>query len=453
MFIVNVYYVLIMRGKFMTGIAVALSIFAFLPASGKNPTISKLTPEEIAQENLKKKHVVIFAGEGEKAPSDSIADMIEMFYVDQFRSFQDPLSPCFMLMSKDARLAMGIGGMVRMRGWADYAGAVPANAFKPSLIPVPENPLYRKGFKGTPAGTGLFMRIIGRNVKGYNVQAYIFGQFSGYDNIDFKLKQAWVSINDWTIGYAPVTFSDVAAEPPMIDGGGANGATSTSAMLVRWLHDFGKHWQVAASLEVPQQSIATDNVSTANQTPWLPDLAGYGQIGFGHNQHVRLGAMMRILSYRDLISQTNHDILGWGLQLSGLVNILPNFTAFFTTNGGQGYQSHVADLVIGPYDLVADPKTDGKLYAPWTASANLGFKYYITQKWMASASAGQVRYFARNGVAGTEYKYGQYLNVNLYFNPTERVQAGIEWLIGDRHNFNHQEGVAHRIDFLFQFAF
>ncbi len=435
------------------GMLAAICLPGFAENPSKESDKKAVTPEERRIEEMKKQHVIVFAGNGEQAHADSVAEAIEMFYVDQFRSFQDPTAPCFMFMSKDAKLALGIGGVVRMRAWADYDGAVPANAFMPSLIPVPKNPLYRKDFKGTPAGCGLFLKMVGRNVLGYNVQAYVFGQFSGYNNIDFKLKKAYFTVNDWTIGYATTTFSDVDAEAPIIDGGGSNGKTSLSAMLIRWLHDFNKHWSMAASLEVPQTYIDADNVNTKSLSPWVPDLAAYLQYGLGHGAHIRLGAMARLLSYRDLLMEKNEDVFGWGAQLSGLINITPMFQFYFTVNGGQGYASHVGDLTVGNYDLVADPGHEGKLYAPWTGTASAGVKYFFSDKVFTSASVGQVRYFARNGVAGTEYKYGRYGNINVYYQPTPRLQAGVEWIIGDRHNFNHEHASAHRFDFMFQFAF
>ena len=48
--------------------------------------------------------------------ADSIRHIIDMFYYDQLRNFSDPAAPYFLFMSKDATLAMGIGGCVRMRG-------------------------------------------------------------------------------------------------------------------------------------------------------------------------------------------------------------------------------------------------------------------------------------------------------------------------------------------------
>ena len=63
--------------------------------------------------------------------TDSIKALIEDFYYDQFRHFQDPDAPYFLFMSKDANLAMGIGGCVRMRGYYDWDGAIPASGFAP----------------------------------------------------------------------------------------------------------------------------------------------------------------------------------------------------------------------------------------------------------------------------------------------------------------------------------
>lgn len=55
-------------------------------------------------------------------------------YQDQFRHFQDPEAPYFMFMSKDSRLAMGMGGTVRMRSYFDWGGAIAQPPFAPALF-------------------------------------------------------------------------------------------------------------------------------------------------------------------------------------------------------------------------------------------------------------------------------------------------------------------------------
>ena len=201
-------------------------------------SMSSMTPEEISQAKMKQEHKVVFVGDGPRAPQDSVMRMINMYYIDQFHHFKDPLAPYFLLMSKDANLSMGVGGAVRMRGWADFDGAIQANGFCPYLIPVPANPELRRRIGGTPGGTSLFFRVIGFNTIVKDFNAYIQCDFSGLDNVGFKLKKAYVTMQDWTVGYATTTFSDPAAEVPTIDGAGPNGKASRTAMLVRWMHTF-----------------------------------------------------------------------------------------------------------------------------------------------------------------------------------------------------------------------
>lgn len=157
--------------------------------------------------------------------------MINMFYYDQFRHFQDPLAPYFMLMSKTHQYAMGIGGVVRMRGWYDWNGAMSNSAFIPYDIKIPGDPTRKHWTGSTPAGTALFFSVFGRHTKFGRYQLYIEANFNGYGSRDFKLKKAYATVGDWTLGYTNSTFSDPAAQPPTVDGQGPNSETSDTNVL------------------------------------------------------------------------------------------------------------------------------------------------------------------------------------------------------------------------------
>ena len=79
-------------------------------------------------DSLKQQHKFIMI-DGERPSDDSLRTVLDRFYLDQFRSFQDPAAPYFLFMSRDSQLAMGIGGCVRLRGWYDWGGAIPSNCF------------------------------------------------------------------------------------------------------------------------------------------------------------------------------------------------------------------------------------------------------------------------------------------------------------------------------------
>ena len=113
-------------------------------------------------DSLQRSHRITFLGDGTVPHQDSVRAILDRFYIDQFRHFQDPRAPYFLFMSKDSKFAMGIGGVVRMRGWYDWGGVIPYNGFIPQAISVPRNDIARRKISTTPAGTALYFRVIGR---------------------------------------------------------------------------------------------------------------------------------------------------------------------------------------------------------------------------------------------------------------------------------------------------
>ena len=413
------------------------------------------TAEEIKTAKLKESHKIVYVGAQDEpiASQDSILHLVNSFYVDQYRHFQDPLAPYFLLMSKDAKLAMGIGGAVRMRAWYDFNGSMPVNGFVPYMIPVPKDPSQRRKLGGTPAGTAIFMRVIGRNRVLGDIVGYVQGNFQG-DSHTFKLKKAYAQFKSFTIGYAPSAIQDADAEVPTIDGARQNGLCSTTRMQVRWDHSFkNSAWSMAASIEMPSSQSDCDGEMTKEISDWFPDLLAFAQYNLPHSGHLRLTGMFRVLPYRDLVVGKNRNRIGWGVQLSGVAYPVNRLTLYMVANTGQGYESTMGDLSIGNFDLVADDSTPGRLYAPLSMGLNVGAKYNFLPNLYAGLALGQAHYYPKYTVKGDSYKYGLYGAVNLFYEPTPRMQVGIEYLIGARHNFNHEHASANRIDALFQFSF
>lgn len=294
----------IKKRSWITGIiAIALSIVCY----GQSMT-------DIALDSALNSHKIIYFGSGEEPPMDSTINVMRIFYEDQFRHFQDPMAPYFMFMSKDNNLAMGVGGLVRMRGYFDWGGSVPSAGFAPYNIPMHKDPTKDKNFATTPGGTALFFRVLGMNKHIGQYQLYIEANFNGYQARDFHLKKAYGQINDFTIGYAPSTFGDSKALPPSVDASGPNAKMSATAVLVRWMHEFkNKKWTLAASVETPSNKISVTEGVTAKVNQYIPDIAAFGQYQWAKSGHVRLSGILRTHPYRDLLQQKNHNVLGWGL--------------------------------------------------------------------------------------------------------------------------------------------
>ena len=411
-------------------------------------------------DSLKSSHKVITFGEQSpgkgvgQAYADSVRQLVDKFYFDQFRHFQDPAAPYFLFMSKDAQLAMGIGGCVRMRGYYDWGGAVNASGFAPYLISMNPVPRHDRTFGTTPAGSSLFFRVIGQNKKLGDYQLYIEANFNGYKGRDFHLKKAYAIINDWTIGYANSTFSDPAAVPPTVDAQGPNNKVSPTNVLVRWLKPIGKRWSVALSAETPSSNITEEDAVCESVDDWMPDFAAFVQYAWSQTAHVRFAGILRTLPYRDMVEGRNHNKAGWGLQLSTVLHPTCQITFYGSVNGGKGYESLGGDLQIGNYDLIPDPARPGTMYAPAAVAWNVGLQYNFTPSLFVSANYSQSHYMLLGAdMAPDEYKTGRMIAANVFWNLTARIQVGAEFDMGQRVNHDGASRWARRVGAMAQFSF
>ena len=388
-----------------------------------------------------------------KAYIDSIRHKISVFYYDQFRHFSDPAAPYFLFLSKDSKLAMGIGGAVRMRAYYDWDGAIPSSGFAPYLIPMDPQPEHKRHFDTTPSGTCLFFRVIGSNKALGEYQLYIEADFTGYQGRDFKLKKAYAMINDFTVGYAPSTFSDPAAVPPMVDAQGPANKYTPTAVLLRYMPVVRDKWVFAVSAETPSRSIAVDETLSSKVDNWMPDFATFIQYQWQRGQHIRLSGIVRTLSYRNLVEQRNRNVAGWGIMLSSVSHPAPPLTLYLTANYGKGYAGLGSDLLIGNYDLVGSPDTPGRMYAPASYGWCAGVQYNFLPSLFVSASASQTRYLPDRPISPDEYRYGLMSAVNVFWNMTPRMQVGAEFDWGMRHNFSGARQSAHRVGAMCMFSF
>lgn len=411
------------------------------------------------KEALLRDHKIIYIdGRPESADSqshqDSIRDVVENFFYDQFQSFSDPAAPYFLFMGRNAELAMGIGGCVRIRGWYDIDAAIPANSFTPYLIPMVKDPANNSRIGATPAGSTLFFRVIGKNKAIGNYQLYIEANFNGYGGTDFHLKKAYAQLNNVTVGYASSTFSDPAALPPTVDANGPSNKISPTSVLVRWMNTYKSRWSVAASVEIPKNAAITTvsgKIGKASQT--VPDFAAFLQYSWGKSEHVRLAALARSLPYENLISHERHHKFGWGLQLSTLAHPISRVTLYGTVNCGQGHESTAGDLQAGNYDLVPSPGDPLDMYAPFSIGWCIGAQYNFRPNLFASVSYSDSRYLPRNPREDSEYRYGTILSANVFWNLTPRIQAGFEFDTGVRKNWGGASRRADRLGIMAQFSF
>lgn len=436
----------------------SLPAMAIKPADTLSITPGKSLPDSLIQAKVASTKIVYLDGRPQDQPTlqsdrDSIFRVIRTFYYDQFRHFQDPDAPYFLFMSKEAGLSMGIGGSVRMRAFYDWNGAVPTPSFAPYTIPIPANPLSMKRFAATPAGTGLFFRVIGYNRKIGTYQLYIETDFTGYLSRGLNLKKAYATVRDFTVGYATSTFSDPAAQPVVIDAAGNNNKFSNTSVLVRYMPCFRNRWYIGVSLETPATAVDQSTTLAKPCSEWLPDASALVQYQWAPGQHIRFSGIVRSLTYRDMNTNENHNLAGWGINLSSVAHPLHWLTTYANFTTGRGIAGLGGDMQYGHYDLLADPSDATRLYTPLTIGWSIGLQYNIRHDFFVSLAASQTHLSTRKGTPGDEYKNGTFACANAFWNILPRLAVAAELDFGRRANFSGVARNAWRANVMCSFSF
>lgn len=442
----------------LAALVCSLPCLAVKPADAFSTTPGTSLPDSLIRTKAVSTKIVYLDGkptdnETLRSDRDSIFRVISSFYYDQFRHFQDPDAPYFLFMSKEAGLSMGIGGNVRMRAYYDWNGAVPTPSFAPYTIPIPANPLSMKHFATTPAGTGLFFRVIGYNKRIGTYQLYLETDFTGYQSRGLNLKKAYANVRDFTVGYATSTFSDPAAQPIVIDAAGNNNKFSSTSVLVRYMPCFRKRWFVGVSLETPATAVDQTTTQAKGCSEWLPDASALVQYQWAPGQHVRLSGIVRSLSYRDLQTGRNHDLAGWGINFSSVAHPASWLTTYANFTTGRGIAGLGGDMQYGRYDLLADPGNGAVLYTPLTIGWSVGLQYNIRHDLFVSLAASQMHLSVRKGSSADEYKNGTFACANAFWNILPRLAVAAELDYGRRENISGVARNAWRTNVMCSFSF
>ena len=382
-------------------------------------------------------------------------EIIRKMYEENGRHFQDPRAPRFLFMDRKGKVALGIGGYVKGTMSMDMGGISNNLDFVTADIPAPSQPDMRNQFQMDASTSRLFLKLVGANTAVGDFTVYVESDFRGKDGhqYDLRLRQAYIRFWRLLFGKTRSTFADGAASPPTIDFEGPSGSVSKKNTMIQYKHQIDKHWSLAASIESPSESYTVTKDQSTGIKQRIPDIPAYLQYQWdGGQSHIRLSGLFRALSYRNLISAENKYAIGWAAQLSGMIAFSPRITLYYQAAYGRGYADYLNDLDGSGYDLIPDGN-DGKLMAPYALGIVSGIQYNISKNFFVSTSFSQCRLYDQASLDGSAYKYGQYMVANAFYSPFSNCQVGLEYLYGNRHNFDRTSGNAHRINAMIQYNF
>lgn len=393
---------------------------------------------------------IIVHGDIEKTDKDVMA----VFYTRENLAPNDPDAPRFLFLDRDGKIAFGIGGQVYATASYDMRGAVNSGGFATYDIPVPADPAQRSRLGADLSHSSLFLKLVGKTSKFGMFNAYIQANFTGGDGgYGFKLKQAYVSLDHFTVGLTNSTFIDPATQAPTIDPEGPSGQISDKNVLFRYVTPSCKGFSGALSVELPHASY-TVNDYTESLSPRVPDIPAYVQYSWAPGQHLRISGIFRDLAYRDLKTSKNMLVPGYGVMASTVTNLdsYGLFSFFGHIAFGKGIGQYINDLGGNGYDLVYNEKA-GRMEAPEMMGWTAGLIFNATSKLQFTGSFSRAQVYGVSHLGEDSYRYGQYLDINAFYSFDANMKIGAEYDRGWRCDFNGETGTANRLNILFQYSF
>lgn len=375
-------------------------------------------------------------------------------------SYNLPSLPRFAIFGKEGKFYLGIGGQVKATvGW-DFGDVIDnPNTFTTSAIPMNPDPGNGAKFQISGQQTGMFVNFVALPGNENQIGAYLSFNLID-DNYYPNLQNAYLTWRGLKAGFGFSLFTDVAAVPPTIDYEGPNAATAIPTTILNYEHSFGKEnkWKAGVGLELPQNSYTTTEFTkTVNQR--VPDIPMYLQYSWDENSGwLRFSGIIRNLIYRDLVSGKNKNKIGWGVKMSGYTPVVGGLSAYYQAVFGKGVASYIQDLNGLNLDLIPNASNEAVLDPVKVWGAYVGLQYQFSPKVMATATYSHVRTYAEKYHSGStpwmqQYRYGQYLVGNVFYNVNSILSTGIEYIWGRRVDMSGNQHHDNRIQAMIQVAF
>ena len=374
--------------------------------------------------------------------------------------------PRFALIGKDHKFYVGLGANAMLVGDYDWGHPLDnANKFIPGDIPMAIEPGNGGQFLLSAAQSDFYLNFVALPGSANQLGIFVDINFMA-GNQSPALHHAYLKYRGITAGHTVSIFTDLGAKPASIDYQGPNALTFMGHPNISYTGKFGKDkaWSAAIGLDLPEYSgTYSSGVVNGEETAYtrkvnqrIPDIPVYLQRSWLNGKgYLRASAIFRTLSYRDVVLNKNHNVLGWGVKLSGKTPVCCGLSAMWEGVYGKGVSSYIQDLSDRGMDLMPTPDENGKLSAvpAWAAYGTL--QYQICPKVFVNATYSHVRTYAKNWDStewGPTYKWAQYVTANCFWKINSFTQFGIEYLYGRKMDHNGLQAHDNRLSLMLKLS-
>lgn len=280
------------------------------------------------------------------------------------------------------------------------------------------------------------------NVEGAEVGGKLESDFAG-TNDSFRIRQAYLTYENWLIGQTQSNFLSNHA-PFMIDFSTNVGGGTTRLPMVRYGFDLTPATQLFLAAEKPNSSAAAIKSSVPTLTAKL-----------AHNFDDKKGnasARALVEVYKD--EDINKRKAGWGLAAGTTYQVLDPLKATLDVS----YTKGVNGILYGTNadSAFVDDENDRNIEQNEIWAVQTGLTYSILPTLKTSIGYGALfadkdsDYADLNATANKEVQQAW---LNLVYSPVKPLEFGVEYVNGERKDFNNDKFKDNRIGLMSKYSF
>lgn len=263
-----------------------------------------------------------------------------------------------------------------------------------------------------------------------------------------RMRQAYVTIDNWLLGQAWSTFQDVSALPDNLDFiGPTEGTVFIRQPMIRYTRG---PWQIA--LEQPETEIT--GPTGARLLPG-DDVAPDVVVRYNHKRdwgHVTLAGLARAIHIEDDIipGAVSDTAIGYGVSASGKIKVGKRDDVRFMATYGDGIGRYIGVNIVNDAAI----NSVGELSTIQTLSGFASYRHFWAPKLRSNLTGG---YFKADnpvtltGGGVTDEVFS--VHANLIYTPVDKIDVGIEYIYARRSLENGLNGNMNRVQFSTKYSF
>ena len=374
------------------------------------------------------------------------------------KGFKQVAMPSAIFADKHNNFSFAIGGDVALRAAYSFDRTINNIDVVPYDVPMTLTPADKQEIRMDATTSRLFLRGIANTEKLGQVHIFMDFDFRGGSAGSYtpRIRSGYVSMLGLTVGRDVSTFCDLTAAPTTIDFQGPNAYNFRFTTMIRYEYEFlDRHLKVGAAAEMP--SVSATYGETLEAIPQrVPDFPVYFQFAWGENResHIRASAVFRDMYLYNKARQHEDDLFGWGVQFSGTIHATKYLQLFMNGIYGEGITPYINDLMGSGLDFTPRPDDPTRVQATPMFGWQVAAKGNILSDLSVSGGYSAVTVCKKNGFySADQYRQGQYIFGNVFWQFTPRFVLGAEYLYAHRKNMDGTKAHANRINILAKYSF